>query len=132
MKNAALTKYQTMSTEELINSVKARAEELAQAERDEQAERDRRDDRARAVRLAGIQEKRDAERQQVEAQVDAHLEPEKTRASHEWLAAHPGKSPSDFEQVWKLHLRPSAVADMERTRAETTRARLRATHAYAM
>ncbi len=105
-------------------------EEREQREVDEQAERERRNAESRKVYLDGLAAKREGERQKMEAEVDAALEPEKQRARNEWLAAHPYHNHGDFEKTWTQFLRPNAVENLERAKGEQVRARLRASGKY--
>jgi len=116
--------------EQSLARQRAEHEARQEEERAEQAERDRSNAATRKAYLDGLAAKREGERQTMEAKVDAQLEPEKTRARNEWLANHPGKSAADFEQVWRAHLRPNAVQELERAKGEQVKARLRATGQY--
>jgi hypothetical protein len=115
---------QALATER-ANREQREREEAAYFERQKQANA-----ATRKAYLDGLAAKRDAEREEREAKVDAQLEPEKTRARNEWLANHLGKSQSDFEQVWTAHLRANAVQDLERQAGEATKQTLRATGEY--
>ncbi len=101
-----------------------------QREVDEQAERERRNAATRKEYLAKLAAERAAKQAEADARLDQELEGQKTRSRNQWLADHPYKSNADFEQVWKQHLRPNAVADLERQAGEQVKARLRASGQY--
>jgi ribosomal protein L11 methylase PrmA len=109
---------------------RADREQRQAEERAEQAERERSNAESRRQYLASLESKRAAERARAEARLDQELEPEKTRTGREWLANHPYKSNADFEQVWKQHLRPNAVENLERAKGEAVKASLRASGKY--
>ncbi len=129
---SAFEKSKRMTTEQVINNHNARMAELKQAEDDAQAERVRRNDEARKVYRAGLQTKRQAERDKMDAKTDALLEPDKIIARRSWLANHPDRNAADFEKTWKEHLRPNAVENLERQRGEATKAALLSSGRYSM
>jgi hypothetical protein len=119
-----------MTAEQVIAAQRATREAAEREEREAQEERDRRNAETRKAYLATLEAKRAAERAKSEAEVDRQLEPEKTRAKNAWLAAHPDKTPADFEATWTARLRPNAVQDLERQAGEATKQTLRATGEY--
>ncbi len=74
---------------------------------------------ARRRYLAGLDAKRAEARRQEEERIDTLLAPRKQIERHKWLAAHPDRTPNDFEREWRDHLRPVAVAEMEEGRQQT-------------
>ncbi len=119
-----------MTAEQVIAAQRATREAAERQELAEQAERERRNAETRKAYLATLEAKRAAERRRAEAAVDDQLEPEKTRAKNAWLAAHPDKTPADFEATWTAHLRPNAVQELERRTGEAVRASLLSTGQY--
>ena len=75
-------------------------------------------DAARQRRLAAEAGRKAEADQRRQAELDLALAPTKDRRRHEWLANHPDRTANDFERVWRDHLRPLAVAELEEQRTE--------------
>lgn len=100
-----------------------RQTEEAEREKDQQ-ERIRQNAIAGKQIEAGLEAKREAERQDREARIDAELEPEKQRLQRQWLADHPDKTARDFNtHAWPL-LRANILEQHKAATFEATRQQL--------
>ena len=87
-------------------------------------------DAARRRYLDGLAAEKRADQERRDAELDAALSPRKTRERHRWLAEHPDKTAADFDQVWRQHLRPVAVEELEAETAGRAAAELVRTGRY--
>ncbi len=87
-------------------------------------------DAARAAIQGRLDAERAEEQRQEEARIDQTLAPRKAAERHRWLAEHPDRTGEDFEQTWRQHLRPVAVAELEDGARRQTTAALAATGRY--
>jgi hypothetical protein len=87
-------------------------------------------DAARRRYLAGLEEQKAEERRREEERIDTLLAPRKDLERHRWLAAHPDRTPNDFERTWREHLRPVVVAELEDERTRQTVASLASSGLY--
>ncbi len=87
-------------------------------------------DAARAAILGRLDAAEAEERRREEERIDAQLAPRKAAERHRWLAEHPDRTGEDFEQVWREHLRPVAVAELEEAASRQTTAALAASGRY--
>ena len=102
----------------------ASGEVVSQVAIDRDDEAERLNTEARNARLAKEAQQRAERQRQEEEQLDAVLAPRKQRERHAWLAAHPDRTANDFERVWRDHLRPLAVAELEEERTQQSAAAL--------
>lgn len=76
--------------------------------------------------LAGVEAKRADEQARYEREIEASLEPEKTRLKNEWLANNPTLTAADFErETWHL-LKANLIAERDAAQMEAEMQKARA------
>lgn len=107
----------------IADAARERQEKEVRAAAEKEAEQKRKKEvEERAAKI--FRDRESAKEAAIQADIDAKLEPKKQAQRHAWLAAHPGKNDADFERVWREHLCPLALADLESEAQERTRTAL--------
>ena len=110
----------------------ASGEVVSQVAIDRDDEAERLNTEARQRRQAAEAQQRAEDERRREAELDVKLQPRKDLERHRWLAAHPERTGEDFEQTWRLHLKPVALAEMRDEAERRTREALLSSAAYGL
>jgi len=101
-------------------------------ERRQQSLRDARNAETRKAYLAGLEAQKAEKAKLADIALDQELEPQKQILKRSWLANHPGKSSTDFEQhSWPL-LRENLIVERDELARRAAHAEGRASRRYAL
>lgn len=104
----------------IADAQRERAEKERQEAR-ERAEHEKRKAETEERTQKMYQQQEAATQSRIEANIDAQLAARKQAQRHAWLAAHPSKTDADFEAIWREHLRPLSLAELEADAQRRTR-----------